>query len=194
MKIVFWAVIILGLVGLGLILWPSPTESHANERTALYNLSSTVHRAEKSIDKGFEDMHRAFDNLDERLDLMTRQLNRIEDKLTDCEKRKEEEMVEDQQVGLLTCEQRAKILSTLLGHEAQWKSTVNHVAHKSTSFYEGYVDDVSGFYGNIRADGVYVTELLDCKKADEYLIERFEKITTELETLKNQVVGKTNER
>ena len=84
MKILFWAVIILGLVGLGLILWPSPTESHANERTALYNLSSTVHRAEKSIDKGFEDMHRAFDNLNNRLDNMTRQLERIEGKLPDC--------------------------------------------------------------------------------------------------------------
>ena len=71
MKILFWAVIIVGLAGLGLILWPSPAEPHAGERIALYNLSSTVHRMERSVDDQLEDI--------------ARQLDRIETKLTSCD-------------------------------------------------------------------------------------------------------------
>ena len=81
---IFWWSFVLGIVLMTLFLCTKPAEPHANERTALYNLSSTVHRAEKSIDKGFEDMHRAFDHLNDRLDNMTRQLERIEGKLPDC--------------------------------------------------------------------------------------------------------------
>jgi len=75
MKILFWSVIAMGLLGLTLVLCSSPAETHANERTALYNLSSTFHRVERYLDRELEDMGR--------------QLDRIEGKLAACNKLKE---------------------------------------------------------------------------------------------------------
>ena len=75
MKILFWSVIVVALIGLSLILCSSPAETHSGERTALYNLSSTVHRVERYLDRELEDMGR--------------QLDRIEGKLAACNELKE---------------------------------------------------------------------------------------------------------
>ena len=69
---IFWGSFVLGIVLMTLFLCTKPAEPHANERTALYNLSSTFHRVERYLDRELEDMGR--------------QLDRIEGKLAECDK------------------------------------------------------------------------------------------------------------
>ena len=46
-----WIVVIIGLIVLGAILYPPTAKPHAGERTALYNLSGLVHRMGKQLDR-----------------------------------------------------------------------------------------------------------------------------------------------